>query len=119
MVRKFESEEDFAQSTAGYTHVEWRSTAEILEYLGAMAKLNMGSTSDGGKTFEGIKFSISDMKESVGEKYVVDVIYDGHHYGIDRADATTLNLFRIAKELVDVSKISSSASVPQPIVFVP
>lgn len=113
LVHKAETEVTYADSTAYFTHLEWRSVTDLIDFLGEISEKQL----DVSKDHVFIIFEVG-QNEKMSD-YAITVKYHGKVYGIKRGDTLSLDALRLTKELVDASKISSGTSVPQPVIFVP
>ena len=101
----------FADKTKNFIHIEWRSPADIVEYLGML--LRSPDVKDGlGNNME---FSVSDDMPGGGTPYLKTVYNNKSEY----FSGDALKAIRILDELVNSAKSATAAPVSQPIVFVP
>jgi hypothetical protein len=118
----------FADNTAKFTDIEWRSAAEVIDYLGALARHSPNTPSSPKGEVGPYFFTMQATNWSNADRYMLAASYRGTTYGIGRLDdhhsltpdeISTLQSFRMARELVDAAKAPSSSTIPQPIQFVP
>ena len=119
------SEEQFDMTTAGFAHVEWRSIAEVIQYLGALARNEASAPKwprEGGvpknRVFEVHKDQAGRISVNYGGKgatYSVGRDFD------DRPDPGDHSLQDLAllNELIAIAKVSGSLPVPQPVQVLP
>jgi hypothetical protein len=123
-----ESEEDFDEESQKFTHIEWRSIAEIIQYLGAVTRYQdrhrkdgqVIGWSDGGKAHRLFSYAKgSDGRISVDTRdgpYTVPMDYQNPQ---DGAVDHSLQTLALLNELISIAKISGSLPVPQPVQVLP
>jgi hypothetical protein len=123
-----ESEEDFDQGSQRFTHIEWRSIAEVIQYLGAVARFQVRHLdthgvvgwSGGGQEHRLFTYAKgSDGRIAVDYRdgtYSVPADYKNAHPGVFDHSLQTLALLN---ELISIAKISGSLPVPQPVTVLP
>jgi hypothetical protein len=124
------TEEDFDLTTTGFAHVEWRSIAEVIQYLGALAR---HPTDQGPVWTEGDegtpKHRIFEIRKDSDGRISVD--YGKAKYSVgwefreDRRsdDASlgdhSLQSLALLNELISIAKISGTLPVSQPVQVLP
>jgi hypothetical protein len=123
------TEEQNAMDSGTYSHVEWRSISEVIDYLGALLRSrNAGAaqwtdTDAGGATVAHTLFRLS----TDSQPGFAQVVYRGSSYEIhtdsDRDSAGpanhSLQALSLLNELVSAAKVSSDIPNTQEIQFVP
>jgi hypothetical protein len=123
------TEEQNAKDSGSFSHVEWRSIAEVIDYLGELLRTrNAGAgqwtdTDAGGTTVSHTLFELSRDSQSG----FAEVSYRGARYTIhtdderDRAAPQnhSLQALSLLNELVSAAKVSSDIPNTQEIQFVP
>jgi hypothetical protein len=123
------TEEQNAQDSGTYSHVEWRSIAEVIDYLGALLRTrnteaaHWTDTDASGATAAHVLFQLSTGSGSG----FTQVTYRGSSYTI-QADSErdpgapqnhSLQALSLLNELVSAAKVSSDIPNTQEIQFVP
>ncbi len=123
------TEEQNAKDSGTYSHVEWRSIAEVIDYLGALlrarnteAGLWTGSEANGTVTSHTLFRLSTDSRPGFTQ-----VTYRGTRYAIDTDDERdpaspqnhSLQALSLLNELVSAAKVSSDIPNTQEIQFVP
>jgi hypothetical protein len=121
-----ESEEDFDQESQKFTHIEWRSIAEVIQYLGALARYqdrhgtNPVGWADGSGTHRIFTYARgTDGRIAVdylGGAYTVPLDYKKPSAGVVDHSLQTL---AVLNELISIAKISGGLPVPQPVQVLP
>jgi hypothetical protein len=123
------TEEENAQDSGTYSHVEWRSIAEVIDYLGALlrarntAAAQWTDTDPSGTTVSHTLFQLS----SDSRPGFTQVAYRGTRFAIhtdeerDPAAARnhSLQALSLLNELISAAKVSSDIPNSQEIQFVP
>jgi hypothetical protein len=137
------TENQFDEETKKFAHIEWRSIAEVIQYLGAVsrhqdratAKATDPATGDvdqakvdadivkigKGKVEPLFTYGKYDSDKDLGK---IKVTYRGRGYrapsagGADNNDHT-LESMAMINELISLAKISGSLPVPQPVTVLP
>jgi hypothetical protein len=123
------TEEQNAKDSGTYSHVEWRSIAEVIDYLGALLRsrnteaAQWTDTDAGGATVAHTLFRLA----SGPQPGFAQVVYRGSSYEIetdtDRDPAApenhSLEALSLLNELVSAAKVSSDIPNTQEIQFVP
>ena len=123
------TEEDNAQDSGTYSHVEWRSIAEVIGYLGALlrarntAAAQWTDTDANGATVSHTLFQLS----SDSQPGFTQVAYRGTRFAIhtdeERDPAAprnhSLQALSLLNELISAAKVSSDIPNSQEIQFVP
>jgi hypothetical protein len=123
------TEEQNAKDSATYSHVEWRSIAEVIDYLGALLRTRnteaaqWTDTDASGATVAHTLFQLS----SDSRQGFTQVTYRGSSYTIqadnEREPAApqnhSLQALSLLNELVSAAKVSSDIPNTQEIQFVP
>jgi hypothetical protein len=123
------TEEDNAKDSGTYSHVEWRSIAEVIDYLGALLRtrnISAGQWTDtdaGGTTVSHTLFQLS----SDSQAGFTQVTYRGTRFAIqtdgERDPAVprnhSLQALSLLNELISAAKVSSDIPNTQEIQFVP
>jgi hypothetical protein len=123
------TEEDNAQDSGTYSHVEWRSIAEVIGYLGALlrarntAAAQWTDTDPNGATVSHTLFQLS----SDSQPGFTQVAYRGTRFAIhtdeERDPAAprnhSLQALSLLNELISAAKVSSDIPNSQEIQFVP
>jgi hypothetical protein len=123
------TEENNAKDSGTYSHVEWRSIAEVIDYLGALLRARNTSaaqwtdTDASGTTVSHTLFQLS----SDSQPGFTQVTYRGTRFAIhtdDERDPTasrnhSLQALSLLNELVSAAKVSSDIPNTQEIQFVP
>jgi len=126
------SEEDFAKKTTGFAHIEWRSIAEVIQYLGAVARNQNNDYVPSWNSSKSPKpQSIFKIQSGQGITGRIKVFYNGHDYSVgqgyddsshqsdrDRGDQS-LQALALLNELISIAKISGSLPVTQPVQVLP
>jgi hypothetical protein len=121
-----ESEEDFDQGSQKFTHIEWRSIAEVIQYLGALARYQDRHARDGaviGWKVDAQKHRLFTYEKGSNGRINVDY-RDGpytspmHYENSDVVDHS-LRTLALLNELIGIAKISGSLPVPQPVQVLP
>jgi hypothetical protein len=114
------TEEDFDDDSRSFTHVEWRSIAEVIQYLGALARYQQDNAapllSTLGRGANETLFAYVD-----GPAGRVSVHYRGDDFSIPNRTPLDHSLEDLAllNELVSIAKISGGLPVPQPVTVLP
>jgi hypothetical protein len=123
------TEEENAKFSGTYSHVEWRSIEEVINYLGALLRARNASagrwtdTDATGTTLSHLMFELS----SDSKPGFTQVKYRDQHYTI-RTDAErdagapqnhSLQALALLNELISAAKVSSDIPNTQEIQFVP
>jgi hypothetical protein len=123
------TEEENAKDSATYSHVEWRSIAEVIVYLGALLRTRnteaaewIGTDPSGANTSHTLFRLSSDSQPGFTQ-----VTYRGTHYAIHtdaERDPTasqnhSLQALSLLSELISAAKVSSDIPNTQEIQFVP
>jgi hypothetical protein len=123
------TEEENAKDSGTYSHVEWRSIAEVIDYLGALLRARnteaaqWSDTDASGATVAHTLFRLSTGSAAA----FTQIIYRGSSYAIEsdneRAAASpqnhSLQALSLLNELVSAAKVSSDIPNTQEIQFVP
>jgi hypothetical protein len=125
--RQYTEDENSANSGT-YSHIEWRSIAEVIQYLGSVLRAGPATTtwtesSVGGAETTHLLFSVT---RHSGPGFAT-VAYRGERYVIhspaDTPDATvkdhSLQALSLLNELVSTAKVSSDIPNTQPIQIIP
>ena len=120
-----ETEEDYDDESHKFTHIEWRSIAEVIQYLGAVARFEhqhdgnvswpIGAPTDRLFTYargKGGRITVGYR----GKSYSVPSDYENPHLTITDHSLETLALLN---ELISIAKISGSLPVSQPVQVLP
>ncbi len=146
IVLKQETEREFDRENAKFTHVEWRSIAEVIQYLGAIARyqdrhahdldeknkfVEWGSTASPQRIFTyGKKWHPDGAGEEAGEPqdYGHSSFITTHYRAGDfrspiRTDNDmadhSLQSLALLNELISIAKISGTLPVSQPVQVLP
>jgi hypothetical protein len=129
LVLSASSEEEFDQTTTGFAHVEWRSIAEVIQYLGALARhgTDQGAFWTTSASGAEVTHRILEVRKDSNGRISVD--YGGAHYsvgyreGVNASDATqgdhSLQSLALVNELISIAKISGTLPVSQPVQVLP
>jgi hypothetical protein len=123
------TEEENAKDSGTYSHVEWRSIAEVIDYLGALLRTRnteaaqWTDTDASGATVAHILFQLSTDSRSA----FAQVKYRGSSYAIQADNERdpsapqnhSLQALSLLNELVSAAKVSSDIPNTQEIQFVP
>jgi hypothetical protein len=122
------TEDENSANSGTYSHIEWRSIAEVIQYLGAVLRAGPAATtwtesSGGGTDSTHLLFSVT---RHSGEGFAT-VDYRGDRYVIhspaDTPDAPvkdhSLQALSLLNELVSTAKVSSDIPNTQPIQIIP
>ncbi len=125
------TEEKNARDSSTFSHVEWRSVAEVIQYLGAMlrtgtpddARTWRESSRDGGDGALNVMFAAS----TAGEAGFVAIDYRGQRYAVNTDAARkpgaprdhSLQAMALVSELISAAKVSSDIPTTQPIQLLP
>jgi hypothetical protein len=134
------TEKDFEEHSSNFTHIEWRSIAEVIQYLGALARYNTIHSTvseqvswgqenpsspgnlEANTLFTIKKFSQND-EDGAGAHGRIKVSYAGSDYGILGVDELpfdhSLQSIAMLNELIAIAKISGSLPVSQPVQVLP
>jgi hypothetical protein len=108
------TEEDIERASKTFAHVEWRSTSELFQYLGAI--VHEGSLSRNIGDHNTLRNTFDLVKNQPGGGFIT-VAYRGDTYTVV-GDNSFLAL-QMLSELVNLSKISSDIPVSSPTLFLP
>jgi hypothetical protein len=134
------TEQDFEVQTSNFTHIEWRSIAEVIQYLGALARYNalnpdvsrqvlwmQEDPANPGKNVTNTLFTLttlsalSDTGDHVPPR--IRVSYGNARYGLlgieDKPHDHSLQIFSVLNELISIAKISGALPVSQPVQVLP
>jgi hypothetical protein len=123
------TEEENAKDSGTYSHVEWRSIAEVIDYLGALLRVRNTAaaqwtdTDANGASVSHTLFQLS----SDSQPGFTQVTYRGTRFAIhtdDERDAAaprnhSLQALSLLNELISAAKVSSDIPNSQEIQFVP
>ena len=123
------TEEDNAKDSGTYSHVEWRSIAEVIDYLGALlrarntAAAQWTDTDPSGATVSHTLFQLT----SDSQPGFTQVAYRGTRFAIHTDDERgptaprdhSLQALSLLNELISAAKVSSDIPNTQEIQFVP
>jgi hypothetical protein len=123
------TEEDNAKDSGTYSHVEWRSIAEVIDYLGALLRVRNSTaaqwidTDGSGATVSHTLFQLSNDSQ-LG---FTQVTYRGTRFAIHTDDERdpaaarnhSLQALSLLNELISAAKVSSDIPNTQEIQFVP
>ena len=123
------TEEENAMQSGTYSHVEWRSIAEIINYLGALLRVRNAESAEWTRVdTSGASESHTLFRLSTGSKVgFAQVAYRGASYTIDSDSERdpnapqdhSLQALALLNELVSAAKVSSDIPNTQEIQFVP
>jgi hypothetical protein len=123
------TEEENAKDSGTYSHVEWRSIAEVIDYLGALLRARNSQAAEWTDTdASGVTVAHTLFRLSTDSRPgFTRVSYRGANYAIqtddEREPATpqdhSLQALSLLNELVSAAKISSDIPNTQQIQFVP
>jgi hypothetical protein len=123
------TEEENAKDSGTYSHVEWRSIAEVIDYLGALLRVRNSQAAEWTDTdASGVTVAHTLFRLSTDSRPgFTRVSYRGSSYAIqtdDERDPATpqdhsLQALSLLNELVSAAKISSDIPNTQQIQFVP
>jgi hypothetical protein len=125
-----ETEERFDRESSQFTHIEWRSISEVIEYLGALARIQEHPVAGSSARSSGIRIGagMSDTLFTFGHGSAgqdgISVKYRGIEYRVPSAELATpndhsLESLALVNELISIAKISGSLAVPQPVTVLP
>lgn len=107
-----ETEVAYRDTTREFTHIEWRSIAEVIQYLGALVRnpSNVPTWGAGDNLFR--------LQGDAGR---ISVVYRGARHYVGSAAPTDKSLQALAmlNELITIAKISGSLPVTQPVQVLP
>ena len=123
------TEEDNAKDSGTYSHVEWRSIAEVIDYLGSLLRVRNSAaaqwtdTDASGATISHTLFQLS----SDSQLGFTQVTYRGTRFAIHTDDEGnpaaprnhSLQALSLLNELISAAKVSSDIPNTQEIQFVP
>lgn len=140
IVLKASTEEEFDKTTTGFAHIEWRSIAEVIQYLGAIAR-NQNSdvaprwksdkepcdesdkSGNSGKNPRSVFLITDGISGRITVNYFDHNYSVGHAYNgltVDRDSADqSLRTLGLLNELIDIAKTTGSLPVPQPVQVLP
>jgi hypothetical protein len=124
------TEEQNSNNSGSYSHVEWRSVAEVIEYLGALLRegdrtsgAGWDEADENGANINHVQFHLTAGQgagfasvEYRGTRYTVHSIADTSQPGLRDHSMQALSLLN---ELVSVAKVSSDIPNTQSIQIVP
>jgi hypothetical protein len=123
------TEEENAKDSGTYSHVEWRSIAEVIDYLGALLRVrNTEADQWTGSAASGAVISHTLFRlSSDSQSGFTQVTYRGIRYAIDTDNERdpaapqnhSLQALSLLNELVSAAKVSSDIPNTQEIQFVP
>ena len=139
------SEADFERDSTKFTHVEWRSIAEVIQYLGALLRYkdsngaadavswefrdsDGNAVEDKGRNVFDVLFtahrrSVGDESSNARRAERVSVNYRGDVYALNALSARprdrSLEVLSMVNELISIAKISGSLPVSQPVQVLP
>jgi hypothetical protein len=121
-----ETDEDFHAESGQFTHIEWRSIAEVIQYLGAIARYQdlYGSTVSLRPRPDTLFAFKRDISGRVHVSYrgssisVGSMIDTGNYLVADQADHS-LESLAMLNELISLAKISGNLAAPQTVQVVP
>jgi hypothetical protein len=131
MVLKQETEREFDQENAKFTHVEWRSIAEVIQYLGAVARYQKHHETDPSDNHEPKYIQWGDPTKPTriftyveGASGQMTTEYRGHDFTspMPEPKGTTdysLQSLALLNELISIAKISGTLPVTQPVQVLP
>jgi hypothetical protein len=123
------TEEDNAKDSGTYSHVEWRSIAEVIDYLGALLRTRnagAGQWTDIDASGAAVQHSLFELSMESTSGFT-HVAYRGGTYTIHTADDRSaaapqdhsLQALSLLNELVSAAKVSSDIPNTQDIQIVP
>jgi len=123
------TEEENAKDSGTFSHVEWRSIAEVIDYLGALLlqrNAGAGQWTDTDASGTAIQHSLFQLSTESAPGFT-HVSYRGETYTIHTANETSatapqdhsLQALSLLNELVSAAKVSSDIPNTQEIQFVP
>src|ERR1700678_2329876 len=123
------TEEENARNSGAYSHVEWRSIAEVIDYLGALLRernAGAGEWTDNDASGAAIQHSLFELSTDSAPGFT-HVAYRGDTYTIHTANERSataprdhsLQALSLLNELVSAAKVSSDIPNTQEIQFVP
>ena len=123
------TEEDNAKDSGTYSHVEWRSIAEVIDYLGALLRARnagAGQWTDIDASGAAVQHSLFELSMEPAPGFA-HVAYRGDTYTIHTADEKraaapqdhSLQALSLLNELVSAAKVSSDIPNTQDIQIVP
>lgn len=117
------TEEDFDDESRLFTHIEWRSIAEVIEYLGAVARFQNA------KTNHFVQWDASGNPQRIftyakGTTGRLTVRYRSDDFSVPERAPTngadySLQALTLLNELISIAKISGSLPVSQPVQVLP
>ena len=122
------TEEENSKNSGTYNHIEWRSIAEVIQYLGAILRAGNGSgawteTGVDGATTRHVVFALArdgaagfTRVEYRGDRYVIRTPADDPGAAVRDHSLQALSLLN---ELVSTAKVSSDIPNTQPIQIIP
>jgi hypothetical protein len=123
------TEEQFDVTTTGFAHVEWRSIAEVIQYLGAIARHANNQPSwnetDGSRVITHSVFNVRDNSSGRirldygGSSYSVGRPFDENPHQEDSGEDHSLESLALVNELISIAKISGTLPVSQPVQVLP
>lgn len=120
------TEEEFQEATKKFAHIEWRSIAEVIQYLGAVVRNqdlpHALSWFPPNSTDKHVLFKLA--KVTTAPTGWATVTYRGATYGIDPAQVAsrtdhTLEALTFLNELIGTARVSSDIPVTQPLQVLP
>jgi hypothetical protein len=128
IVLKTGTEEKFGDVSRRFTHIEWRSIAEVIQYLGAVARYQDFSKDPakfvGWGTGETLTHAVFTYSSAGGG--TIDVSYHGKSYSTPSSSGLpkevtdhSLQALALLNELISIAKISGTLPVSQPVQVLP
>jgi hypothetical protein len=108
------TEEDFATATADFAHVDMRSTAELITYLGAVVDYQRHSPNSEILAITKDTFALA---ENPPVDTFIKVPYRGKIYGV--TGKYSMRALQILSELLNEAKVSSDIQATSPALFLP
>ena len=123
------TEEENAKDSGTYSHVEWRSIAEVIDYLGALLRTRntaAGQWTDTDASGAAVSHTLFQLSND-SQPGFTQVTYRGTSYAIHTDDERdpaapqnhSLQALSLLNELVSAAKVSSDIPNTQEIQFVP
>jgi hypothetical protein len=121
-----ESEEAFDQESGRFTHIEWRSIAEVIQYLGAVARYQDRHATTDHNVIGWPALAHTDrlFTYAKGVDGRIQVDYRDGPYSVPANLSPalvdhSLQTLALLNELVSIAKISGTLPVPQPVQVLP
>jgi hypothetical protein len=117
------TEHDYQTESRRYAHIEWRSVTEVIQYLGAIARLQ-------DRTGTGFALNLERERPAylftyaIGDGGRIAVHYRNSDFSVPHYDPSgsvdhSLEALAMLNELISLAKISGSLPVPQPVQVLP